>query len=97
VSANNPTWNDDIKEMFTPADIACMKNQGVDLTSYDTVSGMAQQILAQVVGQNDASQAPNAQNNPPSMPPHDTTDTPYWTLDMINTFNTWIQQGMPET
>jgi|SRR5690242_20774951 len=96
MSAASPTWTDDIQKMFTQTEIHCMQRQGIDLSSYDSVSNNAQQILSAVVGTQDPTQAPSS-NNPPTMPPSPpTADTPYWTLDMINTFATWIQQGTPQ-
>ena len=96
MSAANPTWTDDIQQMFTATDIQHMQAQGIDLSDYGTVGdpGLASQIL-QEVSPPDSSQPPSP-NNQPNMPPQNTPDTPWWTLEMINTFTTWMNNGFPK-
>jgi tyrosinase len=47
-SVTNPTWYDDIRDMFNQTDIDHMKSQGLDLTSYDEVKNSAGGIYSQV-------------------------------------------------
>jgi tyrosinase len=44
----HPTWYANIRQMFTETDINHMKNQGLDLTSYDAVKESAGAIYGQV-------------------------------------------------
>jgi hypothetical protein len=48
----NPTWYGNIRGMFTDTDITHMKNQGLDLTSYDDVKNNAGGIYGQVAARN---------------------------------------------
>jgi hypothetical protein len=50
MSAANPTWTDDIQQMFTATDIQHMQGQGIDLSDYAVVSDpqLSQQILQEV-------------------------------------------------
>jgi hypothetical protein len=95
-SPNQVTWTNDIKDMFTPTDILHMQGKGYDLSSYAFVKNpnVAAKILAAVTPP-DPSQ-PASPTNAPSMPPQSTSDTPWWTQEMINTFTMWMQQGYPQ-
>jgi tyrosinase len=80
-SASSPTWYGDIKDKFTPADIACM--QGVmgpafNLGSYQFVVEHASQIY-QVVASG-------------YMP----KGGPAWSTEWVTTFRNWIAAGFPE-
>ena len=44
----NPTWENAIKNFFTPVDIACMNGRGLDLSDYQTVKENAQDIARSV-------------------------------------------------
>jgi hypothetical protein len=78
------TWTKDIQKMFTPTDIAHMKQVtggALDLGSYASVKIWAAKIYNEVVGG--------------AMPPPGSGESP-WTADMVNTFGCWIQQGTPQ-
>jgi hypothetical protein len=45
---SNPTWYDDIRNMFDQTDIYHMSKQGLDLTSYDEVKNTASGTYGQV-------------------------------------------------
>ena len=44
---SNPTWTGNIQAFFDAGDIACMKGQGIDLSSYDGVKANAPAIYEQ--------------------------------------------------
>ena len=44
----NPTWDNAIKNFFTPGDIACMSARGLDLSDYQTVKENGQDIARSV-------------------------------------------------
>ncbi|MBV8520747.1 MAG: hypothetical protein JOY71_01215 [Acetobacteraceae bacterium] len=94
MSAANPTWTDDIQQMFTATDIQHMQGQGIDLSSYDVVSQAAPQILQEVTPP-DPTKEPSSANQP-NMPPQNSPETPWWTLEMIKTFTTWMNKGYPQ-
>ena len=77
----NPTWEIDIKVLFTPTDIACMKNNGsqFDLSNYDDVARKADDILAAV--------------SSGFMP---TGNDRNWPPEWVTTFENWINTGKPE-
>jgi hypothetical protein len=43
-----PTWNGNIKGFFDSGDIACMNDQGLDLSSYESVRDSAKPIYDEV-------------------------------------------------
>ena len=48
----HPTWYDTIRLMFTQTDIAHMRSQELDLTSYEQVLAASGNIYGQVAAQN---------------------------------------------
>lgn len=44
----NPTWSQNIKEMFTERDISCMQGFGIHLDNYDSVKAHATAIRDRV-------------------------------------------------
>jgi len=77
-----PTWENDIKGLFTTQDVEHMKTKGIDLSSYDSVSINATTIYSRVKSG--------------SMPPPGSGEA-RWTTEMVNTFGCWIQAGKPES
>ena len=75
------TWNANIKQMFTPLDIAHMKSKGIDLSSYQDVMINAVQIYQRV--------------STGSMPPPGSGEGP-WSQQWVTTLGCWIQQNCPE-
>lgn len=78
------TWTNNIQQMFTPLDVAHMKQvtQGaLDLSDYNSVKIWATKIYSEVAAG--------------AMPPPGSGENP-WTPDMVNTFGCWIQQGTPQ-
>jgi hypothetical protein len=92
--ASSVTWTNTIQNFFTPVDIAHMKPHGVHLDSYTYVSQHAGKIQSAVSWTPPPN--PPDSSNWPLMPPQGTQGAPAWTQDMLNTFNTWMQQGCPE-
>lgn len=81
---NPVTWTNDIKQMFTPVDVAHMKTaKNFDLSDYNSTKIWALQIYNAVTA------------TPQYMPPPQTGEAA-WTADMINTFGCWIKQGCPQ-
>lgn len=81
---NPVTWTADIQKLFTPLDIAHMKQvtQGaLDLGNYQSVKIWAAKIYSEV--------------SSGAMPPAGSGENP-WTATMVNTFGCWIQQGCPQ-
>lgn len=77
---NSVTWTNDIKKMFTPADISAMVPYGIDLSSYDSVKGHANAIYVRVHNQ--------------SMPCAQSGEQP-WSDARVATFLSWIEQNFP--
>jgi hypothetical protein len=77
----NLSFASDIVVLFTPDEISCMKNNGIDLSNYSAVVANAPGILTAVT--------PTDPNTPPIMP----MGLPAWTPDMVATFACWMQQG----
>jgi hypothetical protein len=78
------TWAADIAKLFTPTDVAHMKqvtNNQLDLSNYTSAKIWAHQIY-NVVSEG-------------AMPPPGSGEEP-WTAVMVNTFGCWIQQGCPQ-
>lgn len=76
----NPTWYGDIRNMFSQTDIDHMKNQGLDLSSYDDVTNSAGGIYGQVAGG----------NMPPGNPwPQD------WVNTFLNWMTNGFPKGVP--
>lgn len=44
----SPRWDPDIRALFRDGDVACMQNQGLDLSDYGVVSSEAEMILEAV-------------------------------------------------
>jgi hypothetical protein len=85
-----PGFAADIQPMFSHGQIQCMKAQDVDLASYDYMSDVAadevfadhanaRHVLARLRGD------PPGQRMPPG--------GPYWTQDMLDTFQAWMDGG----
>jgi tyrosinase len=75
----NPTWMADIRNFFTPTDIACMSSMGIDLATYDGVKANAIRIFG-------VTEPPDA-----SMPKGE----PKWSQARWDTFKNWIVNGYP--
>jgi hypothetical protein len=92
-----PTWTNDIAKLFTPTDIAHMKQQTMsfgpnqlDLSSYASVKTWAPQILPRVTSGN---MPPSGTTQPPGEQPVEQIP---WTPEMVSTFQAWIAAGCPE-
>ena len=70
----------DIRPMFTDVDVAHMKREGVDLSSYEDVKTNANDIYAQV--------------SSGRMPPRSSGESP-WSQVWCNKFKSWQNQGCP--
>ena len=85
LSCPNPvTWTNNIKAMFTPLDVAHMKqvtNNQLDLSDYSSVKIWAHKIYSEVASH--------------AMPPPQSGEKA-WSADWVNTFGCWIQQGCPQ-
>ncbi len=82
-SANDPTWEEDIKGLFTQLDIGCMRSAGskFDLANYDDVKRKAPAILGRLRSVN-----PNLR-----MP----LGAPAWPEAWTTMFERWMQAGYP--
>ncbi len=79
--AGPPTWPQ-IAALFNATDIAHMKAQGIDLTSYEQVSQASQTIYGTLNG------------NPFLMPPKSAGGP--WPPSQIATFKAWMDAGCPQ-
>ena len=80
------TWETVIKNYFLPGDVQCMKAT-FDLSKQADVAASAKAIFEQVsTGKMPKQMPPFTQENPD--PKH-----PMWTMEMIQTFNAWWQNG----
>jgi hypothetical protein len=80
---DNITWTNTIAAMFTPLDVAHMKQatrNALDLSVYKDVKIWAHEICRRVAT---------------NMPPPSSGEKP-WTPAMVNTFACWMQAGCPE-
>lgn len=78
------TWTNDIQKMFTPTDVAHMKqvtNNQLDLSSYNSVKIWAHKIYSEVAAG--------------AMPPPGSGEQS-WSAAWVNAFGCWIQQGCPQ-
>ncbi len=78
------TWTNDIQKMFTPLDVAHMKqvtNNQLDLSSYTSVKIWAHKIYNEVSSH--------------GMPPPGSGEQP-WSAAWVNTFGCWVKQGCPQ-
>lgn len=75
------TWTNDIRKLFTPMDITCMKKAKIDLSDYQSVKVWAAQIYAKV--------------SSGDMPPAHSGEAK-WTQQKSDLFGCWAQQGCPE-
>ncbi len=78
------TWNNDIKQMFTPLDVAHMKSippRHIDLSNYDQVKMYSSLIYNKVVSGD--------------MPPAGFGEDE-WPQEWKDKFGCWIQQGCPQ-
>jgi hypothetical protein len=81
---DNITWTNTIATMFTPTDVAHMKQvtgNALDLSVYNDVKIWASAICERVASG--------------SMPPPSSGEQA-WTPAMVNTFGCWMQAGCPE-
>jgi tyrosinase len=81
VVIDSPNWVEHIQWLFTIYDIQEMRfqNVGIDLGTYEGVTGRADDIYEQVSAK--------------AMPAG--TDNPKWTDEQIQTFYNWMAKGMP--
>jgi tyrosinase len=81
VVIDSPNWEEHIQWLFTVYDIQEMRfqNVGVELGTYEGVTGRADDIYEQVSAK--------------AMPAG--TDNPKWTEEQIRTFYNWMSNGMP--
>jgi hypothetical protein len=88
-----PSFSTEIKPMFTPGQILCMKNKGVDLDDYDYMSddtgdttfsdhANARHVFAKLRGDGPGQR----------MPP----GGPYWTQAMLDKFEVWMNGGFEQ-
>ena len=80
MSSTPLSYAHDIRPMFTDMDIAHMKREGIDLSSYDDVKANADDICAQT--------------STGRMPPK-TSGEVAWTKDQCDKFKSWQNQGCP--
>jgi hypothetical protein len=80
--ANNEaavSFDRDIKPLFRPMDIECMRSRNVFLLDYDYMKDNAQFILEMV-----------GPDGSPRMP----YGGPYWSQEALDLFQQWIDQGL---
>lgn len=78
---DHPTWNDPIKGYFTQTDIDHMKQERIDLSSYDAVKTNGERIYRAV--------------SSGFMPPASSKE-PKWSATRVSTFKQWMDAGYPQ-
>jgi hypothetical protein len=79
-SSSQITWST-IRSYFTSTDVDHMQGQGLDLSQYDQVVKNAPKILEYTA---------SGQMPPPG------SGEPRWTQEMLQNFQTWMQNGYPQ-
>lgn len=78
------TWEDEVSSYFTQLQVGCMRQQGIDLSSYEAVRDNAQAILSRVSKQ---------PGDPGFMP----AGGQRWEQGQIDRFTQWIADGSPKS
>lgn len=81
LDASDPTWEGDIKKLFTQGDIGCMRSAGskFDLANYDDVKRKAVAILKRLKSDDPDRRMP--------------LGAPKWPDAWIETFERWVNTG----
>ena len=72
------SFEKDIKPLFRPMDVECMRSRGLFLLDYDSVKGMADSVLFML-----------GPDGSPRMP----YGGPYWSQAALDLFKKWMDDG----